>query len=69
MTEPRRRKRRLPPWLGWALLLLGLLLIGLGYAQLAVPPDTPPVEASRRAFSGMALVVGGALTGLLSRWL
>lgn len=60
--EPRTRLR-----LG--LLLLGLALIGAGYWQLAVDPQVVAHEAAQHAFTGMALVIAGAVLGLASRWL
>jgi uncharacterized membrane protein HdeD (DUF308 family) len=50
-----------------ALLFLALLLIGLGFIVLAVPPDTAQAVATNRAFLGVGLLIVGFLLGLLSR--
>jgi len=51
--------------------IVGLLLIALGYALLAVGPKASPDWALTRAFAGMACVVVGfamAVMPLLSSW-
>jgi type II secretory pathway component PulM len=61
---PRRRDRG---WLRRLMLWLGLGLIGAGYWYLFVDPEVRVDEATRYAFTGMALVITGAALALLSR--
>lgn len=60
-SEQRRRQLRL------LLLVAALLLIGLGFATLAVPPNTAQEIAINRGFIGLGLLILGFLLGLLSR--
>jgi hypothetical protein len=63
--QARRRNRR-------AMVVVGLLLLALGYALLAVSPETESVWVLMRAFGGMACIVVGfgmAIVPLLSGWL
>ena len=65
LAHRRRERRRLR----WGLLVLGLALIAAGYWCLFVDPETRADEATRYAFTGMALVITGAAASLLSRWI
>ena len=55
------------PRLKTVLLIVGLLMIGLGYWLLAVPPDASLDEIMRRARLGIYSVVAGG--ALLMLWL
>lgn len=51
--------------------VLGLLLIALGYVLMAVSPDTPANTALARVLGGLACIVIGfglAILPLLSQW-
>jgi hypothetical protein len=49
------------------LLFLAIVFIVLGFAVLAVPPETPMYLAIDRTFLGVGLLLLGFLMGLLSR--
>lgn len=62
--EQLERRRRI---LRASILGIALLLIGAGFALLAVPPETSMDRAIARAFWGIALLVAGFFVGLFSR--
>lgn len=60
----RTRKRRI--WI-----LVGVLLIGAGYALMAVSPDTSDDWVLARAFGGLACIIIGfavSIVPLLAAW-
>lgn len=65
-TRYRKRSRRRRIYI-----LLGLVLIGVGYALMAVSPETSASWALTRAMGGMGCIVLGfglAVLPLLSSW-
>jgi hypothetical protein len=60
-VEQLERRRRI---LRWIILAAALLLAGVGYALLAVPPDSSMEEAINRAFLGIGLLVAGFIVGM-----
>lgn len=44
--------------------LTGIALILAGYFFLGIDPDTEPAMAIKRAFTGMGLIIAGALLSL-----
>ncbi len=56
--EPRHEKRKLP--LRRIAIYVGITLILVGYGFLSIPPETGPDVATRRAFSGIGLIIAGA---------
>jgi MFS family permease len=68
LSHARQRKR---VWRRRIYVIVGLLLIALGYAVMAVSPDAGPEWALARVFAGLGCLVlgfGMAVLPLLSNW-
>lgn len=59
-----RKSRR-----GVVLLVAGVLLMAAGHGVLWLPPGAPLATAVEQAFTGLGLVVLGALTAIASRFI
>ena len=44
--------------------LTGIALILAGYFFLGIDPDTEPAQVIKNAFTGMGLIIGGAILSL-----
>ena len=66
-VPPSDRGQRRRHWLRQGLLGLAMFIVFLGFAVLAVPPETPMALAIDRTFVGIGLLILGFFTGLLSR--
>ncbi|MHB8166634.1 MAG: hypothetical protein ACYDDT_07655 [Sulfuricella sp.] len=59
MADKPRHEKRKPP-LRRIAIYTGITLILVGYAFLSIPPETGLDVATRRAFTGIGLVITGA---------
>lgn len=64
MADAPRTKYRKPFPVRKIILYTGVALIALGYGFLSVPPESGIAVAQKRAFTGIGLVMAGAVLWL-----